>query len=215
MFIARSVAPFVSNPKRERMQRFLGLRSRVRSPSLLPMSSFLSLPVQGIIACSLITVLYSVQAGRSLPDVSQLVSQPGLPDPLVLLNGERVTTTKQWLKNRRPELKALFEHYMYGAMPPAPAGMHFSVERVDRSLFDGKATIKEITITLGTNSAPQIHVLLVVPNQRTKPAPVFVGLNFCGNHTVLTDPTVPLPTVWMPNNCPGAQNNRATDLGRG
>src|SRR2546430_14020066 len=105
------------------------------------MSSFLPLPVQAIIACSLIAVLFpshSVLAARSLPDVPQLESRPGLPDPLVLLNGERVTTTKQWFKSRRPELKALFEHYMYGAMPPAPAAMHFLVERVGRSLFDGK-----------------------------------------------------------------------------
>ena len=196
----------------------VGLRSRVQSPRLPLMSTTLSLPAPLIISCSLFALLFgghSVLAARSFPDVSQLASLPGLPDPLVLLNGEHVTTSKQWLKNRRPELKALFEHYMYGVMPPAPEGMHFSVERVDRSLFDGKATVKEITIALGTNDAPQIHLLLVVPNQRTKPAPVFVGLNFCGNHTVLTDPTVPLPTVWIPNNCPGAQNNRATDAGRG
>src|SRR5439155_2021111 len=123
MFIAQSVAPFVSNPKRERMQRFPGLRSRVQSPRLPPMSTTLSLPAPLIISCSLIALLFgghSVLAARSFPDVSQLASLPGLPDPLVLLNGEHVTTTKQWLKNRRPELKALFEHYMYGVMPPAP-----------------------------------------------------------------------------------------------
>jgi len=68
---------------------------------------------------------------------------------------------------------------------------------------------------LGTNNAPQIHLLLVAPNHRSKPAPVFVGLNFCGNHTVLADPVVSLPTVWMPKSCPGVTNNHATDAGRG
>ena len=130
-------------------------------------------------------------------------------------NGERVATRKQWTKKRRPELEALFHHYMYGTTPPRPAGMNMDVENVDRTLFGGRATKKEIIITLGTNNAPQIHLLLVVPNERKGPAPVFVGLNFCGNHTVLADPGVALPTGWMPSNCPGVENNRATEAGRG
>src|SRR5207247_6252772 len=102
-----------------------------------------------------------------------------------------------------------------GHMPPRPSAMKFSLERVDRSLFDGKATEKEIIIRLGTNTAPEMHLLLVVPNHRTKPAPVFVGPNFCGNHTVLADPQVALPTGWMPKGCAGGTNDHATDASRG
>src|SRR5947208_7228601 len=93
--------------------------------------------------------------------------------------------------------------------------MKMEVERVDRGLFNGKATEKEITLTLGTNRAPRIQLLLVVPNHRAKPAPVFVGLNFCGNHTVLADSRVALPTAWMPTGCPGVTNNHATVTGCG
>src|SRR5579859_1759805 len=52
-------------------------------------------------------------AAVSFPDVSQLPSQPALPDPLVTFNGRRVATNDEWTRQRRPELKALFEHYMY------------------------------------------------------------------------------------------------------
>ena len=148
-------------------------------------------------------------------DVSKLPPQPGLPDPLLRSDGTRVTTAKEWTKQRRPELKALFAHYMYGHVPPRPSGMKMDVERVDRGLFDGKATEKEITLTLGTNNAPKIHLLLVVPNHRFKPAPVFVGPNFYGNHTVLSDSAVALPGGWMPKGGPGVVDNRATDAGRG
>src|SRR5207248_2197098 len=110
-----------------------------------------------------------------------------LPDPLVMQNGGRVTTKKQWFKKRRPELKALFEHYMYGKMPPAPKHLKFTVERVNKNYFGGKATKKEITISFGETNFPKINLLLVVPNHRAKPAPVFVGPNFCGNHTLLTN----------------------------
>jgi hypothetical protein len=136
-----------------------------------------------------------------------------MPDPLVVQNGERVTSKEQWVKERRPELKALFEHYMYGAMPPAPK-LESKIERVDKNFFGGKATKKEVTLTLGASDAPQLHLLVITPNQRAQPAPVFVGLNFNGNHAVVADPSIALPTTWA-RSAPGVVNNRATDAGRG
>jgi hypothetical protein len=149
------------------------------------------------------------------PDVSQLPSRPELPDPLVMLDGSRVADPEQWNEKRRPELKALFQHYMYGAMPPAPATIAPTVEREDGRFFGGKATKKEVTIAFGPTDAPKIHLLLIIPNRRTGPAPAFLGLNFCGNHTLVADPSVALPSPWMPRNCPGCQDNRATEAGRG
>lgn len=153
-------------------------------------------------------------AWADFPDVSKLPSRPELPDPLVMFNGERVSTQDQWLKQRRPELKALFEYYMYGAAP-APATISSLVEREDRQFFGGKATKKEVTIAFGPPETPRIHLLLVVPNARKKPAPVFVGMNFCGNHALVKDPSVALPTAWIYSHYPGVKNNRATEAGRG
>jgi len=142
-------------------------------------------------------------ADESFPKVSRLPSHPELPDPLVTFNGERVTTKEQWFKMRRPELKALFEHYMYGVAPPAPEKVDARVERTDPRAFDGKATLKEITLSFGPSGAAKIHLLLVVPNERKGPAPVFAGMNFCGNHAVVKDPAVRLPAAWMYDNQPG------------
>lgn len=157
-------------------------------------------------------------AADSFPDFSQLPSRPEIPDPLAMLNGTKVTSKSQWLRKRRPELKALFEHYMYGTMPPAPRRIHFDVERVDHSLFGGKATKKEVTIRFSDDTnAPMLHLLEVIPNTRKdrRGFPVFVGLNFCGNHTVLTNGDIALPVDWLPKNCPGCVDGRATDAGRG
>lgn len=150
---------------------------------------------------------------EAFPPIGQLPKRE-MPDPLILLNGERVTSKEQWINQRRPELKALFQHYMYGTMPPAPK-VEAKVERVDPNYFGGKATKKEITLVFGSPDSPQLHLLLVVPNQRAKPSPVFLGLNFYGNHTTVADPDMPLPTAWMPNGAPGAANHRATEAGRG
>lgn len=153
-------------------------------------------------------------AGADLPPVAKLPARPELPDPLVLLNGDRVTSKDQWFKQRRPELRELFQHYMYGYLPPS-LKIEAKVEREDRKALDGKATLKEVTIAFGPSGTPPIHLLLVVPNERKAPAPVFVGMNFTGNHTLLKDPAIRLPTVWMYANRPGVEKNRATEAGRG
>ncbi|MEX2561080.1 MAG: sulfatase-like hydrolase/transferase, partial [Pirellulales bacterium] len=55
-----------------------------------------------------------------LPAAGQLPRRAELPDPLVMLDGGRVATPEEWHNRRKPELKRLFEHYMYGHAPPAP-----------------------------------------------------------------------------------------------
>src|SRR5262249_21150010 len=137
------------------------------------------------------------------------------PDPLVMLDGTKVKTADDWNKKRRPELKKLFQHYMYGQIPPAPKKVDAKVEHSDAKALGGKATLREIALTVGPAKAPKIYLLLVVPNKRTAPAPVFVGLNFCGNHAIVDDPKVRIPPSWIYPNYPGVKNNRATAAGRG
>ena len=50
-----------------------------------------------------------------------------LPDPLVLANGQKVTTPEQWRAERRPELLRLFEEQVFGRAPERPADLWFRV----------------------------------------------------------------------------------------
>ena len=159
------------------------------------------------------TEIARTNAQSPLPEPAQLAANPELPDPLVCLDGTKVTTRKQWEQQRKPELKRLFQHYMYGYFPQRQA-ISAKVERQHNDYFGGKATKKEVTISYGPKGTPPIHLLLVTPNTR-KPVPVFVGLNFNGNHTLLPDPEIALPTAWMRENKAGVVDNRATDAGRG
>jgi hypothetical protein len=102
---------------------------------------------------------------------------------------------------------------MYGYFPAAPK-VQSKVNREDKSALDGKATLREVTLSLGVKDAPEIDLLLVIPNQRTGPAPVFAGLHFCGVHSLLSDPKIALPRSRIPGGC-DAQDGRATDLDRG
>ena len=78
----------------------------------------------------------------------------------------------------RPELLRLFQHHMYRQLPPKPAS-------VFARAFGGKATLSEVTIRFGLPEVPPIHLMLVVPNQRTTPAPVILGMDYFGNHTLV------------------------------
>jgi hypothetical protein len=160
---------------------------------------------QACLALALIAAPPPADAGAEAP----------LPDPLVMLDGRRVAGRDQWIKERRPELKRLFEETMYGKAPDAPGNLKARLVRIDRESLRGKATLKEVSISYGPPGTPPIGMLLIVPNGRKGPAPTFVGLNFAGNHCVVDDPKVALPTTWMPPKTPGVVGNRATDAGRG
>lgn len=167
------------------------------------------------LSVALSLVLSFAASAADFPPVEKLPANPQFPDPLVMLDGTKVTTKEQWEQQRKPELKALFQHYMYGRLPAAPKIQKHNVLFTDANALGGKATLSEVKITFEQPTLDHaIHVLLVTPNGVKQP-PVFVGMNFCGNHTLLEHPQIHLPEVWVRNSCPGVMNERATDKGRG
>jgi hypothetical protein len=185
-----------------------------------PFSSSLARLIPGRGSVALPAVLALSLAGcaaraaqPNFPEASALPKKTTMPDPLVMLNGDRVSSKEQWYQKRRPELKALFQHYMYGQIP-APARLQTKVIGEYPDFLEGKATLKLISLETGPEKAPRIDLLLVIPNQRSAPAPVFLTMNFCGNQALTADPRVPLAHSWVGNNC-GGSGNRATDASRG
>lgn len=154
-------------------------------------------------------------AERNFPPFAELKPIPSMPDPLQMLDGKVITSQGQWMEERKPELKALFQHYMYGTLPPRPEKVTFKVEHTKNDFLGGKATKKEVTIRYSPEGTPPIHLTLVIPNERKGPAPTFIGMNFGGNHMIADDPTIAMPTGWVPDRMPGVVANKATDEGRG
>lgn len=145
------------------------------------------------------------------------VPQYTLPDPLLMADGQRVSDAAGWRQQRRPEVLRLFEQYVYGKSPGRPAGMKFEVRSVATDALGGKATRKEITIRFNDQpDGPKMDLLLYLPKGVQKPAPMFLGLNFYGNHTICNDPGITLSTAWMrPDAKHAIVNNRATEQSRG
>jgi hypothetical protein len=118
-----------------------------------------------------------------------------LPDPLALEGGGWVTDADTWTKLRRPQLLRLFEENVYGRSPARPKDMSFEVFDVDRHALGGKAIRKQVTVYFSANkNGPREDVLLYLPAGVPKP-PMFLTLNFTGNHSVIADPAVRLASV--------------------
>src|SRR3954469_15140453 len=62
-------------------------------------------------------------SGSNFPPAESLPPRSGLPDPLVMRDGKPLGSKAEWFNERRPELKTLFQHYMYGPLSPKPARM--------------------------------------------------------------------------------------------
>lgn len=162
-----------------------------------------------ITVVALMLVSAVIVSAQVLPGVESLPSRPELPNPLTMLDGTPITTREQWYEQRRPELKTLFQQYVYG-YAPAPEGIISTVTSLDPNVFGGRATMKQIEIRFRKapdRDAPRIRLLLFTPNHVKGRVPVFLITNRCGNHSVLDHPDIVIDRkVWVPTGCklPGA-----------
>jgi (4-O-methyl)-D-glucuronate---lignin esterase len=153
-------------------------------------------------------------AETNFPPPQELPSQADFPDPLVTQSGKKVATVREWETTRKPELRALFEHYMYGRYPARPEKVSGKTLFTDAAAFGEKGTLQEIEITFGPPDWPKIYLLIATP-AGAGPFPCFVGANFGGNHLLTPNTKVRVPTAWAPDKYPGVVDNRATEAGRG
>ncbi|MTI16214.1 acetylxylan esterase [Rhodobacteraceae bacterium RKSG542] len=97
----------------------------------------------------------------------------------------------QWENERRAEVLKLFQSEMYGKP--------YKFDKVEvvsisdkRPLPDADAYIQEVILMLDNQ---RVSVVLQMPNADA-PVPVFVGYNFCGNHSVITGDWIEVSKSW-------------------
>jgi hypothetical protein len=148
-----------------------------------------------------------------------LVNTP-TPDPLLFNNGMPVTTPSQWPK-RRAEILTNATTQMYGTAPARSSRQRFEILEHDGTYFNRLARRRQIRIYFeGESNARFTDLLLYLPLQN-KSAPVILGINFWGNHTLCSDPAILLPSsysedgknIFMDLSC--VRYHRATDACRG
>ncbi|MGO9467730.1 MAG: acetylxylan esterase [Isosphaeraceae bacterium] len=144
-----------------------------------------------------------------------------LPDPLVMADGRPVANSGQWNRERRPELLRLFENHVYGRAPAAARTIHpkFDTQPDDKEALGGTAVRRQVSIRFTDKAdGPRMDLLLYIPRAAggSNRVPVFLGLNFAGNHAIHADPGITLSGQWMRDNPQdGIVDHRATEASRG
>ena len=150
----------------------ISLSGTFESARLLPYTprNHRSLSMRCLAMLSLLAI-FSGRSAAEFPAVKDLPVQAGLPDPLVMLDGAKVTTKQQWVEKRRPELKALFQHYMYGNFPPPCPSRRRSRMKIRKRSAARRPCVRSHSRPSGTRP---FRLLVVIPNNR-KGRPQFRG----------------------------------------
>jgi hypothetical protein len=121
-----------------------------------------------------------------------------LPQPLLSSANTPILSPSQWETLRRPELLRLFETHVYGKTPLGrPDALRFVVREEIPNARGNQATRLRVALLFdGTETGPQMELLVYLPNHVPGPVPVILGLNFDGNYTTTAEPDLPVPSHW-------------------
>src|SRR5207247_3334688 len=118
-------------------------------------------------------------------DESKVNPDLKLPDPLVLKNGQKVTTAALWWKQRRPEIVEDFDREIYGRVPKNTPKVKWEVTSTTREMNGNLPVItKQLVGHVDNSSYPLITVdiklTLTTPANANGPVPVIMEFGFGG-----------------------------------
>ncbi len=118
-------------------------------------------------------------------DESKANPYPDLPDPLVLKNGQKVTTADLWVKKRRPEIVEDFDREIYGRVPKETPKVNWGVTETKNEKVGDVAVLTKKLVGHVDNSAYKqitvdIQLTLTTPANATGPVPVIMEFGFGG-----------------------------------
>ena len=123
------------------------------------------------------------------------IGEVRLEDPLVFADGRKVATAADWAA-RRKEILELFQREMYGRMPGPVKPV---VDLIDEGVtMGGFATRRLFRMHFREDrSGPCVNWMLLLPRPAKGKVPTLLFLNYGGNHELLDDSVIPVPTCWM------------------
>jgi hypothetical protein len=97
----------------------------------------------------------------ALPQVDDLPELKEMPDPLTMLNGQKVTTPEQW-RQRREEMKEVLEFYELGHAPPPPGNVT-GADLQSRALLDGTVNFRLVHLKFGPDQKLGFDIAILTP----------------------------------------------------
>ncbi len=140
-----------------------------------------------------------------------------VPDVLIGEDGKKITSKDQWPAHREYLLRLLAEkEYGFAATNASrsPEPVETKVQVIEEGITpSGKAKRKQLEVTwTRRGKSIRVDLLVYVPVDAKEPVPVFLSLNFQGNHATSEDPAIRLTKSWVSEK---STNHQATEDGRG
>lgn len=108
-----------------------------------------------------------------------------LPDPLVMANGQRVTSAAEWRDQRRPEILRAYQNEIYGRIPANTPKVMWEVAETNPAAKDNTAVMRRVVGRIGTAANAQpINMVVYTPAKATRPVPMILIINFGGGPAV-------------------------------
>jgi hypothetical protein len=102
-----------------------------------------------------------------------------LPDPLVLADGQKVTSAEVWAKKRRPEILKFYQTEIYGGIPDRAPKVMWEVSETDPKARDGAAVMRRVVGRMGEKpDGPKMTLTVYTPAKADKPVPVLLSISF-------------------------------------
>lgn len=142
-----------------------------------------------VTAAASVAVIHSLQKSRpdepparespvreiDYPDAEDLPVIRELPDPFLMQNGSRVSTSAEW-NRRREEIKEMLQHYQFGYMPPPRGNMTAETKGSEETYAGGRRTFRKIQLFVGPEKRIVLPVSIVMPEGKG-PFPVIIRNN--------------------------------------
>ena len=119
-----------------------------------------------------------------------------LPDPLKLLNGEKVENAGEWYDKRRPEILRMFSEEQFGKSPDRSSAS-FKVVEKSAPAFDNTAIRRQVAIYFTDDTTcHKANLLIYLPADTNNPVPLFLTISFSPNSLLIDDPGIIKGMMW-------------------
>ena len=114
------------------------------------------------------------------------VNKYTLPDALILKNGKKITTQKDWVEKRRPEIVADFENEIYGKIPEKIPVVTWQIVSVKDTMLGNQAIKEKKLKGIVDNSAypslkVEINLVVATPANASNAVPIVMEFGYIRN----------------------------------
>jgi hypothetical protein len=170
-----------------------------------------------IIGLSVFIILHTLTICQSQVNYDESKIEPYILPEIFSSNIKPKKAAKLWQKHLRNEVLDLFKKQMFGELPTKNLSVKFTTTTSDFEELDVPVQMKIVSVEISNKQeSHSFDIVVFLPIGNNDSFPLFLGMNFYGNHTIHESKSIPISSSWVRNNKDfGITNNSGTEASRG